>query len=77
MNTMGFGSESSAGFPAAQRQAGRSRWQRWFQRVILCFGSGLALIGLHGEADLPVLAECRDRVGARGYPCETGRAQCS
>jgi len=45
MNTMEFRSVSSAGFPAAQRQAPHSRWQRWFQRDIFCFIAGLALIG--------------------------------
>jgi tripartite-type tricarboxylate transporter receptor subunit TctC len=53
MNTMGFGSVSSAGFPAAQRQAPHSRWQSWCQRVILCFGAGLALIGGAAAQDYP------------------------
>jgi tripartite-type tricarboxylate transporter receptor subunit TctC len=53
MNTMEFRSASSGGFPAAQRQAPHSRWQRWFQRIILCFGSGLALIGGAAAQDYP------------------------
>lgn len=53
MNTIEFGSVSSAGFAAAQRQSRRSRWQRWFQRVILSFGVGLALIGAAAAQDYP------------------------
>jgi tripartite-type tricarboxylate transporter receptor subunit TctC len=53
MNTIGFGSVSYAGFAAAQRQSGQSRWQRWFQRVILCLGAGLALIGAAAAQDYP------------------------
>lgn len=45
MNTIGFGIASSAAFITAQRQGRRSCWRRWFQRVILSVGAGLALVG--------------------------------
>jgi tripartite-type tricarboxylate transporter receptor subunit TctC len=53
MNAIGFGSVNSAGFAAAQRPSRRSRWQRWFQRAILFFGVGLALIGAAAAQDYP------------------------
>ena len=53
MNTIGFGSLSSAGFTAAQEQSGRGRWRRRFQRVALSFGAGLALIGAAAAQDYP------------------------
>ena len=53
MNILEFQNASSAGFPAAQRQARHSRWQRRFQRIILCFVSGLALIGGAAAQDYP------------------------
>lgn len=53
MKAIGFGSVSPAGSAAAQRQSRRSRWQRWWQRVILSFGAGLALIGAAAAQDYP------------------------
>jgi tripartite-type tricarboxylate transporter receptor subunit TctC len=53
MNAIGFGNVRSAEFAAAQRPSGQGRWQRWFQRVILCFGAGLALIGAAAAQDYP------------------------
>jgi hypothetical protein len=51
MNAIGFGNVRSAEFAAAQRQGGQGRWQRGFQRVILCFGAGLALIATAAARD--------------------------
>ena len=53
MNAIGFGTVSSAGFVAARRRDRQSRWQRWFQRVILTLGAGLALIGAAAAQDYP------------------------
>lgn len=53
MNAIEFGSVNSAGFVAAQRHSRRSCWQRWFKRVILCFGAGLAIIGAAAAQDYP------------------------
>jgi len=53
MHAIGFEGVSSSGFTAAQRPSGQYRWQRWFQRVILCFGAGLALIGAAAAQDYP------------------------
>jgi len=52
MNAIGFGTVSSAGFVAARRRDRQSRW-RWFQRVILSLGAGLALIGAAAAQDYP------------------------
>ncbi len=53
MNAIGFGSVSSAGFAAARRRSKRSGLQLWFQRVILSFGAGLALIAAAAAQDYP------------------------
>lgn len=53
MNATGFESVRSTGFAAAQRQGGRSRGGRWFQRVILSCGAGLALFGAAAAQDYP------------------------
>ena len=53
MNTVRIVSIIFERFAAAQRQSEQSRWQRWFQRVVLAFAAGLVLASAAVAQDYP------------------------
>ena len=53
MVNIGFRSLGLARYAAAQRQILLGHWQRWFERVVLSVGAGLALIGAAAAQDYP------------------------